>query len=731
MEEEQKDETGKIYTKGYGQGKIKVEEISIDEFNNAPTKYLKTSESQWIYDVIVFGSSDKNDSKDLSDLAYNEVKKYIDAGYGVLFGHDTITIQNINFAKLSSYVKISIGGTQEYTGASKIEVTRKGYITQYPYIIDEEQISIPLTHTNSQWAAGDVWIRFPLIKNEFGDNTITDKETETGRNNFYLTTNNNTSMIQTGHTKGEASEEEKKIIANVIWYLGQTTKEMEATIRTAEDTAKPESPDGYFTKIDEETIKIELNAEDQGVFYEHFVGASRQDGKTPEVMIVVDSSWTMNHPQEGGNDIYYPVKQAASQLAGNLVEKGIKVGYVEFSGDARLYSVPIESKDIVNIINNVPYQEGGTNTPAGIRLAAESFSEKASEKIVIVFTDGDINAYGHDEEEGYVENDFSNALQVLKDRNINLISILSFTQPWYAESAMNKYGTPENPRYGKVYLISTNPEEIAKTLTEDIYISIIQMQKSNVVQTEVITGIAGYSYVIDENKDTIPDDEIDEVPEYLRKEDYIGKDKTYYMHIKAIDGAGNVGETAHIEIKVVNRISKEDLEENNKLYCIENGVIIPARDDGTENDATVETNEFKQYVESPTEGQIIGRRYEEDGEKEEGYNIYNNTYSNSIAEYEDGEKEEAEEDIAYILSFYNENTGMESESQKALYATKINGGTPGEETELSKEAKAYKEYREKIENNGGYKYSTIEQKTEVLYNENRNTFLLRTIQNRL
>jgi hypothetical protein len=53
-------------------------------------------------------------------------------------------------------------------------------------------------------ASGEVWLTF---------NGITDTNKA-----IYLTTWGNNAFIQTGHSSGSATEDEKKIIANIILY---------------------------------------------------------------------------------------------------------------------------------------------------------------------------------------------------------------------------------------------------------------------------------------------------------------------------------------------------------------------------------------------------------------------------------------------------------------------------------------------------------------------------------
>ena len=71
------------------------------------------------------------------------------------------------------------------------------------------------------------------------------------------------------------------------------------------------------------------------------------------------------------------------------------------------------------------------------------------------------------------------------------------------------------------------------------------MVKSNTTTTTVITGIKGYSWVIDGNPGTNPDNTIDSTLTTITQ-----GQTTLYIHIKAIDGAGNVGPTLHMQLTV-------------------------------------------------------------------------------------------------------------------------------------------------------------------------------------
>ena len=56
---------------------------------------------------------------------------------------------------------------------------------------------------------------------------------------YYLTTWNNTAMIQTGNSNGESTEDERKVLANTLFYLKQLIKKTEVLDNSARDIADP------------------------------------------------------------------------------------------------------------------------------------------------------------------------------------------------------------------------------------------------------------------------------------------------------------------------------------------------------------------------------------------------------------------------------------------------------------------------------------------------------------
>ena len=90
---------------------------------------------------------------------------------------------------------------------------------------------------------------------------------------YYLTTWNNTAMIQTGHSRGESTEDERKVLANTLFYLKQLTKKTEILDNSARDIANPNNPTNITTAVNEDnTTNIRFRRpEDNGSTYEYYV----------------------------------------------------------------------------------------------------------------------------------------------------------------------------------------------------------------------------------------------------------------------------------------------------------------------------------------------------------------------------------------------------------------------------------------------------------------------------
>ena len=95
---------------------------------------------------------------------------------------------------------------------------------------------------------GNYWDEYSEIKND----QQAERELPKGMNQkYYLTTWNNTAMIQTGHSSGASTEDERKVLANTLFYLKQLTKKTEVLDNSARDIADPNKVEGISTIVNE------------------------------------------------------------------------------------------------------------------------------------------------------------------------------------------------------------------------------------------------------------------------------------------------------------------------------------------------------------------------------------------------------------------------------------------------------------------------------------------------
>lgn len=289
---------------GYGRGLISVDPVSITEFNKDPKKYLKDNNDTWIYDVIMLGSWDANNNLVPNNDAVSLFAEFIDSGRGFLAGHDTIGGNwgtSVGLGKIRDKFNIKVGywgnsrsttddGYHYYGGfiGNRVKINRKGLLTNYPWNIGDvgTTLSVPISHSTSNFALGDIWMTY-------SGNTQSNSLLYNGNNiperlydqaNFYLTTWNNTAMIQTGHSNGQATPDEQKILANTLFYLSQVTEDTKWDDHKGQDLAAPDKPNitNVTKSANENKTSISLApAKDNGSSYEYYVeGIARSNGNS-------------------------------------------------------------------------------------------------------------------------------------------------------------------------------------------------------------------------------------------------------------------------------------------------------------------------------------------------------------------------------------------------------------------------------------------------------------------
>ena len=98
----------------------------------------------------------------------------------------------------------------------------------------------------------------------------------TGNPYYYISRNNNAVMIQTGHSNCNSTEDERKVLANALFYLKQLTNLNYAIDNTATDKAAPSLVNVVSKSNSGRDLSLNLSREDNGTTYTYYVeGISR------------------------------------------------------------------------------------------------------------------------------------------------------------------------------------------------------------------------------------------------------------------------------------------------------------------------------------------------------------------------------------------------------------------------------------------------------------------------
>lgn len=267
----------------YGNNLIQVTAVSLGNFNSDPVRYLKNN-NDYMYDVIMFGSWDWNASRDLVQRSADELQYFINSGRGVLFGHDTITGQRQSngayhnyFNRFASQLGFTLSTTA--TGSTRVKVKNDGYMMKYPFeLANSVVLTTPISHSFGQLfdpsRGGTIWLEYETSSITWGS-IFTNEQNMTS--NFYLATNKNLGMIQTGHSNGASTVDERRILANTLYNLAQVTMDSKADDYTVKDTVRPDKPKITYMTGDQDNFRARIEANDTGKRYQWFVEADTKD----------------------------------------------------------------------------------------------------------------------------------------------------------------------------------------------------------------------------------------------------------------------------------------------------------------------------------------------------------------------------------------------------------------------------------------------------------------------
>lgn len=254
-----------------GMGIFDIDSVYIADYNQDPEAVLFDSRRNYKYDVIFFGSADCNSGFDLSDEAYTETQKFVDEGKGVLFGHDTLCMNfdYRNFCKFAEQLGIIVISEGSVYSTNSVSILKYGTLTNYPWTI-RGTLTVPDCHSFGQYVGGTLaateWMTLNTVQ-------LIHEGTHS-HSNFYLVSNNNLAMIQTGHSNGSATDDERKVLANTLFYLYQSTRQTTAKDKTFYDIDAPDTPSADIETDGKGTFEITAFSKDNSTTYEYSIIAT-------------------------------------------------------------------------------------------------------------------------------------------------------------------------------------------------------------------------------------------------------------------------------------------------------------------------------------------------------------------------------------------------------------------------------------------------------------------------
>ena len=183
---------------------------------------------------------------------------------------------------------------------------------------------------------GDYTVHLQHIPDKIYSDEQAKRELPQGLNiKYYLTTWNNTAMIQTGHSGGQSTEDERKVLANTLFYLKQLTHKKEILDNSARDLENPNKPGNISTAVNEDnTTNIRFRRpEDNGSTYEYYVkgldGAREFTSDTKSATITTGVKKYKYAVTEGSAD---PVEGGWREVETTGDNESLPIGNINYTG---------------------------------------------------------------------------------------------------------------------------------------------------------------------------------------------------------------------------------------------------------------------------------------------------------------------------------------------------------------------------------------------------------------
>lgn len=133
-----------------------------------------------------------------------------------------------------------------------------------------------------------------------------------GNAQYYLTTWNNTAMIQTGDALCASTSDERKVLANTLFYLKQRTTTKSFTDNSGQDLKSPDTPTvNKQDRIEDDKIKLTYNAQDNGNTYTYYIEAYNISDQST---VVATSNQVTETVTTGTKGYYYIIDNNSNNI---------------------------------------------------------------------------------------------------------------------------------------------------------------------------------------------------------------------------------------------------------------------------------------------------------------------------------------------------------------------------------------------------------------------------------
>ena len=181
-------------------------------------------------------------------------------------------------------------------------------------------------------------------------------------------------MIQTGDSTGQASDDERKILANTLFYLYQISQQTTAKDASFYDIDAPNKPTLVSSSVSEGKMTIDISSVDNKTEYEYYISANPENTKSENVL-----SNIRRHETLSGLAGFVVEVNNSSEPSSDLIkydennENILNLNLADSNGNAKVTVSPTDLSE-----------------PQYIHIFAVDNANNVSEELIVPFSDTEL-----------------------------------------------------------------------------------------------------------------------------------------------------------------------------------------------------------------------------------------------------------------------------------------------------------------------------------------------------